>query len=86
MAHRKANLELVFDMAQLTLRDVLAIHQIMFDRLMVDEDQFALELAELLEDAANRYLDMSEDISERHRQKHSKQAVLPGIIGTGAAD
>jgi L-ascorbate metabolism protein UlaG (beta-lactamase superfamily) len=69
-----ANMELVFDMAQLSLRDVLAIHQMMFDRLMVDEELFALELAELLEDAANRYLDLSEEISARYRWKKGLSA------------
>jgi hypothetical protein len=72
-----AKIELVFGMTQLSLRDVLAIHQLMFDRLMVDEELFALELAELLEDAANRYLDLSEEISARYRCRKLLRGMRP---------
>jgi hypothetical protein len=49
------------------LRQVLTIHQKMFEKLLCETSQLPLELAELLEDAANVYLGISEEISERHR-------------------
>jgi hypothetical protein len=77
MSDHPEKVGLVFDMTTLSLRDVLAIHQMMFDRLLVDEDLFARELAELLEDVANRYLDLSEEISTRYRQKHGMPRPRP---------
>lgn len=51
---------------QAQVRQVVTIHQAMFDKLLADHVDLPLELAELLEDAANVYLGLSEEISQRH--------------------
>lgn len=51
---------------QAQVKQVVTIHQAMFDKLLADHVDLPLELAELLEDAANVYLNLSEEISQRH--------------------
>lgn len=51
------------------LEQIVTIHQKMFDRLLFHQGDVPLELAELFEDAANTYLDLSERVSEHHRQQ-----------------
>jgi hypothetical protein len=47
------------------MKQVVAIHQAMFERLLFDEDAVAsLDLAELFHDAAKTYLQISERINE----------------------
>lgn len=64
------------------LQQVVQIHAAMFDKLLSKELDLPLELAEMFEDAANTYLDMSEMISERHRRLHPLdpgQLLDPGV-------
>jgi hypothetical protein len=51
------------------LRRIVSIHTVMFQKLLLEEDGLPLELAALFEDVGNRYLDISERISELHRPR-----------------
>ena len=51
---------------QASLAESLSLHTAMFERLLFEEDDLPLELGELLEDVANRYLTFSESISRLH--------------------
>jgi hypothetical protein len=46
------------------LRQVVAIHHAMFDKLLFDQVPSARELAELFEDAGNTYLQIAEQLNE----------------------
>jgi hypothetical protein len=63
----------IVDFYRSHLREVVTIHQAMFQRLLLDEDA-ATEtiLAELFQDVGNTYLRISEQISERY-SRHSLQ-------------
>lgn len=51
-----------------SMNQILEIHRVMFEKLLSDGAvPPPLALAELLEDAANVYLGLSEQISEMHR-------------------
>jgi len=50
------------------LRRIVSIHTVMFQKLLHEEEGLPLELAALFEDVGNRYLDISERISELHRR------------------
>ena len=53
------------DFSRTYLRQVVTIHQAMFERLLFDEDSaVSLELAELFHDAGKTYLQISERINE----------------------
>jgi hypothetical protein len=55
------------------LRQVVAIHQAMFQRLLFDEDAVTeMALAELFKDVGKTYLRISEQISE-NCSRHSLQ-------------
>ena len=55
------------DICRSYLQQVVTIHGEMFRRLLADSQQpLPLELAELFEDAANTYLDLSEAITGSH--------------------
>lgn len=54
---------------QKDLRRIVSIHTVMFQKLLHEEDGLPLELAALFEDVGNRYLDISERISELHRPR-----------------
>ena len=45
------------------VKEVITIHTIMFERLLFQEERPTLALAELLEDAANTYMDFAAEIS-----------------------
>ncbi|HVY04432.1 MAG TPA: hypothetical protein VHB46_00520 [Burkholderiales bacterium] len=49
------------------LRRIVSIHTVMFEKLLSEEGDIPLELAELFEDVANTYLDISVQISSRKR-------------------
>jgi hypothetical protein len=52
------------------LQQVVTLHTAIFEKLLFEEPDIPLELAEFLEDAANKYLDISEKISRHYRQQH----------------
>ncbi len=54
---------------QKDLRRIVSIHTVMFQKLLHEEEGLPLELAALFEDVGNRYLDISERISELHRPR-----------------
>lgn len=56
------------------MKQVVAIHQAMFERLLFDEDAaVSLDLAELFHDAAKTYMQISERINETFLSQHSLQ-------------
>ena len=53
------------DFSRTYLKQVVAIHQAMFERLLFDNDAaVSLDLAELFQDAGRTYLQISERINE----------------------
>jgi hypothetical protein len=62
------------DFSRTYVRQVVTIHQAMFEKLLFDEDAaVSLELAELFQDAGRTYLQISERIKETCRSHHSLQ-------------
>jgi hypothetical protein len=58
---------------RLYLRQVVSIHQAMFQKLLFEEDSaIGLDLAELFQDVGKAYLQISDRISE-NRSHHSLQ-------------
>ena len=56
------------------LRQVVTIHQAMFEKLLFDENaSVGLELAELFDDASRTYLQISKRINETYLSQHSLQ-------------
>ena len=56
------------------MKQVVAIHQAMFEKLLFDEDAaVSPDLAELFHDAAKTYLQISERINETFLSQHSLQ-------------
>lgn len=58
-----ANLDDLTDFFGYHVKEVITIHRIMFERLLFQEERPTLALAELLEDAANTYMDFAAEIS-----------------------
>ena len=54
------------------VREVVTIHRIMFERLLFQEERPTLALAELLEDAANTYMDFAAEISRNQRARSNE--------------
>jgi hypothetical protein len=53
------------DFSRTYLKQVVAIHQAMFEKLLFDDDAaVSLDLAELFQDAGRTYLQISERINE----------------------
>ena len=53
------------DFSRTYMKQVVAIHQAMFEKLLFDEDSaVSLDLAELFHDAGRTYLQISERINE----------------------
>jgi hypothetical protein len=53
------------DFSRTYLRQVVSIHQAMFEKLLFDEDAaVGLDLAELFQDAGKTYLQIAERINE----------------------
>ena len=62
------------DFSRTYMKQVVAIHQAMFERLLFAEDAAAsLELAELFHDAGKTYLQIAERINETCLSQHSLQ-------------
>ena len=62
------------DFSRTYMKQVVAIHQAMFEKLMFDENEaVSLELAELFYDAGRTYLQISERINETCLSQHSFQ-------------
>ncbi len=62
------------DFSRTYLKQVVAIHQAMFERLLFAEDAtMSLDLAELFHDAGQTYLQIAERINESCLSQHSLQ-------------
>ena len=62
------------DFSRTYMKQVVAIHQAMFEKLLFDERAtVSLELAELFQDAGRTYLQISERINETYLSQHSLQ-------------
>ena len=62
------------DFSRIYLKQVVTIHQAMFERLLFAEDAaVSLELAELFQDAGKTYLRIAERINETCLSHHSLQ-------------
>jgi len=62
------------DFSRIYLKQVVAIHQAMFERLLFAEDAaVSLDLAELFHDAGTTYLQISARINETYLSRHSLQ-------------
>ena len=62
------------DFSRTYLKQVVTIHQAMFEKLLFDQDAaVSLELAELFQDAGRTYLQISKRISETCLSHHSLQ-------------
>jgi len=62
------------DFSRAYLRQVVAIHQAMFEKLLFDDDaSVGLDLAELFHDASRTYRQIAERISETSLSQHSLQ-------------
>ena len=62
------------DFSRIYLKQVVAIHQAMFERLLFAEDAtVSLDLAELFHTAGKTYLQIAERINETCLSQHSLQ-------------
>jgi hypothetical protein len=62
------------DFSRIYLKQVVVIHQAMFERLLFAEDAtVSLDLAELFHDAGKTYLQIAERINETYLSEHSMQ-------------
>ena len=62
------------DFSRTYMKQVVAIHQAMFEKLLFDEEAaVSLELAELFDDAGRTYLQISERINETCLSQQSLQ-------------
>jgi hypothetical protein len=62
------------DFSRTYMKQVVTIHQAMFEKLLFDQDAaVSLELAELFQDAGRTYLQISERISKACLSHHSLQ-------------
>ena len=62
------------DFSRTYMKQVVSIHQAMFEKLLFDEDAaVSQDLAELFRDAAKTYLQISERINETSLSQHSLQ-------------
>jgi hypothetical protein len=68
------NTSAAVDFSRTYMKQVVAIHQAMFEKLLFDEDAAAsLDLAELFHDAGATYLQISERINESCLAQQSLQ-------------
>jgi hypothetical protein len=68
------NASTAVDFSRTYLKQVVEIHQAMFERLLFAEDAtVSLDLAELFHDAGRTYLQISERINETYLYHHSLQ-------------
>jgi hypothetical protein len=62
------------DFSRTYMKQVVAIHQAMFEKLLFDQHAaVGLDLAELFHDAGRTYLQISERINETYLSHHSLQ-------------
>lgn len=62
------------DFSRTYMKQVVTIHQAMFERLLFDEEgPVSLDLAELFQDAGRTYLQISERINARCLSRQSLQ-------------
>lgn len=64
--------DLILQFFRSYLQQVVTIHHAMFEKLLFQSEDVAVELAELFEDAGNVYLDISEQISRRQQDDGSQ--------------
>ena len=70
----RKNTSTAVDFSRTYMKQVVAIHQAMFEKLLFDEDAaVSLDLAELFHDAAKTYLQISERINETCLSQQSLQ-------------
>jgi len=70
----RENTSTAVDFSRTYMKQVVAIHQAMFEKLLFDEDTaVSLDLAELFQDAGRTYLQISERINETFLAEHSLQ-------------
>jgi len=55
------------------LRQIVSIHLAMFQKLLFQDEELPLELADLFEDVGNSYLGLSEQISEQYLARRRSQ-------------
>jgi hypothetical protein len=68
------NTSTAVDFSRTYMKQVVAIHQAMFEKLLFDEDSaVSLDLAELFHDAGRTYLQISERINETCLSQQSLQ-------------
>lgn len=68
------NASTIVDFSRIYLKQVVVIHQAMFERLLFAEDAtVSLDLAELFHDAGKTYLQIAERINETCLSQHSLQ-------------
>ena len=71
---REIDASTTVDFSRTYMKQVVAIHQAMFEKLLFDEDAaVSLDLAELFHDAGRTYLQISERINETVLAPHSLQ-------------
>jgi hypothetical protein len=68
----RENTSSIVDFSRTYMKQVVAIHQAMFEKLLFDEDAVvSQDLAELFHDAAKTYLQISERINETFLSRDS---------------
>ena len=55
------------------LREIVSTHKIMFEKLLFQEEELPPELSVLFEDVGNRYLDISDRITEHNIARRKSQ-------------
>ena len=58
--------EKVVEFFRAYLKQVVSVHQTMFEKLLFEQPEICLEVGELFEDTGNAYLAISELISEKY--------------------
>ena len=70
----RKNTSTTVDFSRTYMKQVVAIHQAMFEKLLFDEDAaVSLDLAELFQDVGKTYLQISRRINENCSSHHSLQ-------------
>lgn len=73
-AVNRENTSSIVDFSRTYMKQVVAIHQAMFEKLLFEEDAaVSLDLAELFHDAAKTYQQISDRINETFQSQHSLQ-------------
>jgi hypothetical protein len=72
---RTSETQVILERLSQSLLQALADHQAMLGILLQRRDNLPLEIGELLEDASNAYMEMSERVSEKFLMSHNQ---IPG--------